>query len=93
MRVHLINITVCKEAQVNRRDELCRACGVIVDDSEEKKSRHSLSDGNICSTLADFAASAVETLPSRHGGCKSCLNVKKLKLDTFAEDVFESYLS
>lgn len=71
----------------------CRACGVIVDDSKEKKSKHPLSDGNICSTLTDFAASAVETPPSCHGRCKSCLDVKNLKLDTFAEDVFESYLS
>ena len=49
--------------------------GVDVDNSKEKKSRHPLSDRNICST---FTTSAVKALPSCHG-CEFCLDIKKFE--------------
>ena len=54
----------------------CRACGVDIEDSKEKKSRHPLSHRNICSTLTNFTACAVKALPSRHG-CEFCLRLQK----------------
>ena len=56
--------------------KLCRACGVNV--SKDTKNRHPLIGKDICPTLAEFASSAVRSLPSR-SGCELCLDVKKFE--------------
>ena len=56
----------------------CRACGVDVDDSKERKSRRSLSDSTICSLLTGFATSAVKALPTCHG-YEFCLDMENFE--------------
>ena len=56
--------------------KLCRACGVDV--SKDTKNRHPLIGKDICPTLAEFATSAVKSLPSP-SGCELCLDVKKFE--------------
>lgn len=56
--------------------KLCRACGVNV--SKDTKNRHPLIGKDICPTLAEFASSAVRSLPSP-SGCELCLDVKKFE--------------
>ena len=56
--------------------KLCRTCGVDV--SKDTKNRHPLIGKDICPTLAEFATSAVKSLPSP-SECELCLDVKKFE--------------